>query len=112
VSADRFPDEFSRLLRETTDRLSKEFPEGMVVEYAQQTPMVQVHKLQAYAPVSCCVLTDTTGENHCEHPPPPPPPPIPWRRRLRWRLRARWDAFRLRLGSWVAGVDLNEREDW
>jgi hypothetical protein len=102
-----FPDEFSRLLQETTDRLSKEFPEGVVLEY-DTTPLI-ARKLQAFVPVSCCVLTDTTGENHCEH---PPPQPIPWRRRLRWRLRARWDAFRLRLGSWVAGVDLNEREDW
>jgi hypothetical protein len=66
-----------------------------------------VHKASTYMPVSCCQMTDSTGVNHCKH---PPPPPIPWRTRLRWRIRSRWDGLRLRLGSWVAGRDLDEEE--
>jgi hypothetical protein len=66
-----------------------------------------VRKASYYMPVSCCQLTDSTGVNHCEH---PPPPPVPWRRRLRWRISDRWWALRLRLGSWVAGRDLDEEE--
>lgn len=71
-------------------------------------PELTVHKLAAYLPVSCCQMTDSTGVNHCEHPPPPRPP---WRRRLRWAVSARWGALRMRLGSWLAGVDLDDRDD-
>ncbi len=67
-----------------------------------------VFKMPGWLPVSCCVLTDSTGENHCTHAPPPRPK---WHRRLRWRISDRWSSFRLRLGSWIAGRDLNE-EDW
>lgn len=41
----------------------------------------------------------------------PPPAPAPWRKRLRWRLSARWSRLRMRAGSWVAGVDL-DRDRW
>lgn len=73
----------------------------------QHTPWIEVRKLAALIPVSCCVMTDTTGVNHCEHPPPPQPP---LHRRLRWRLRSSWEALRLRAGSWVAGVNLEDDE--
>jgi hypothetical protein len=32
--------------------------------------------------------------------------------RARWRLEARIDRWRLRLGSWIAGIDLDQQEDW
>jgi hypothetical protein len=68
-----------------------------------------VRKLTAYVPVSCCALTDATGENHCQH---PAPPRAPLRRRLRWRVTDRWSQLRYRVGSWVAGVDLDgDRDD-
>lgn len=72
-----------------------------------EAALTAVNKLSTYMPVSCCVMTDTTGVNHCEH---PPPPPVPRLTRLRWRLRDRWSTFRMQLGSRVAGVDL-DRED-
>ena len=65
-----------------------------------------VRKVAHIFEVPCCLLTDDTGENHCQHPQPP------LVRRLRWRIRDRWSCFRLRLGSWIAGVDLDERDDW
>jgi hypothetical protein len=36
----------------------------------------------------------------------PPAPPIPWSRRLRWRVDAAVAQARLRVGSRIAGVDL------
>ena len=71
-------------------------------------PELVARKATTYLPVSCCVLTDTTGVNHCDHPQPPPPP---WARRLRWRLAERWRTLRRRLGSWVAGVNLDRECD-
>jgi hypothetical protein len=55
------------------------------------------------------MLTDTTGVNHCQHPP-LVYPPVPWRRRLRWGIQSRWAALRYRLGSWIAGVDLDPED--
>lgn len=79
----------------------------MSTEEAQ--PPLTVHKMTAYIPVSCCLLTDTTGVSHCQHPP-TPRPVIPWRRRARWWLSGHWSALRMRVGSWIAGVDLEEDE--
>ena len=79
------------------------------IREAWTMPHMAVRKAAAYVPVSCCLLTDATGVNHCQHPAPPRPP---WRRRLRWRIQNRWSALRMRAGSWVAGVDLDQdRED-
>jgi hypothetical protein len=41
-----------------------------------------------------------------------PPVPLSRRLRFRWWWRARVDGARLRVGSWVAGVDLSERDDY
>lgn len=96
--------ELSRLLREAAEHFTETPSSAQWL-----VPEPTVRKLSAFMPVSCCVLTDATGENHCEHPQPARPP---CRRRLRWWIRARWAAVRLRVGSWVAGVDLAERDDW
>lgn len=72
-------------------------------------PQFTVHKYAAFVPVSCCLLTDTTGINHCQHP--LPPPPSRWQR-LRWRTRERWHHLRMHIGSWIAGVDLHPEDDW
>lgn len=61
-------------------------------------PDAPIKKLSAYVPVSCCVLTDSTGENHCTHPP-RVIEPLP----LSWRLRNRWTDLRLALAKWIAG---------
>jgi hypothetical protein len=62
----------------------------------------------AWMQVTCCLLTDTTGENHCDH---PPPPPVPRLRQLRWRLSSTWADLRLRVGMWIAGVPLERLDD-
>lgn len=59
-------------------------------------------------PISCCVLTDSSGVNYCcDH---APLPPIPRWRGAYWRWRERWWALRLRFGSWIAGRDLDGDE--
>lgn len=67
----------------------------------------EIRKLAAYVPVSCCVLTDTTGENHCEHPP-PVVKPLPWT----WRARERWWDWRERVARWIAGDRWPPEEEW
>ena len=58
----------------------------------------QVRKLSTYVHVSCCYLTDSTGVNHCEHPP-PVVKPRPWT----LRARDRWWAMRVWMARKVAG---------
>jgi hypothetical protein len=64
-----------------------------------------VKKLSVFVPVSCCLLTDTTGEQHCEHEPYAPPPDTrSWH--VRWRAEVKlwvW-ARRLKLGMKIAGL--------
>lgn len=71
---------------------------------------LQVEALSTQVLVSCCQLTDATGVNHCEH---PPLSRLPWRRRALWRAAGWWARLRLRVGSWVAGVNFDEeRSPW
>lgn len=89
-----------RLLEETDSRL--------VVDTTPITSPGGVKKMTALMPVSCCALTDATGENHCDHPAPLPPPRLT---RLRWRISSWWSSLRMKVGSWVAGVDLEDSYD-
>lgn len=57
-----------------------------------------VQKLGHYMPVTCCMLTDATGEDHCEHLP-KVYPPLPWT----FRVRERWAGLRERVARWIAG---------
>lgn len=41
-----------------------------------------------------------------------PPVHIPWYRRLRWRWQEWRQRAGRRVGGWIAGVDLSERDDW
>lgn len=42
----------------------------------------------------------------------PPAPKPSWRRRFLWWRQEKTSRFRMWLGSRIAGVDLNDREDW
>lgn len=64
---------------------------------AAGTPLT-ARKLGMYLPVTCCMLTDSTGENHCQHPL-PELKPRPWT----WRLYDWWWDLRERAGRRVAG---------
>jgi hypothetical protein len=79
-----------------------------VTEESANTPPLAVTKWGQQIPVSCCQLTAHTGVNHCTH---PPAPPIPWRKRAQWRAWEQWHRLRRRVGSWIAGVDIEELEN-
>lgn len=83
---------------------------GQLLPEGDPVVPIDVHRLAVTLPVSCCVLTETTGVDHCDH---PPAPRSPWHTRLRWRAGDWWRSVRLRLGSWIAGVDLaDDGGDW
>lgn len=66
----------------------------------------EIRKLSTFVPVSCCVLTDSTGVNHCEHPPPVVKPlPWTWRARERWWDAREWLARALAGHRWPDGVE-------
>jgi hypothetical protein len=71
------------------------------------TDPIRPIRYNTYLPVSCCVLTDATGVNHCKHPPPPTPP---WHRRIRYRIGDRWWRLRERAGYAIAGHQPEEDE--
>jgi hypothetical protein len=77
-------------------------------------PEVTVRKFAGFVPIStelaieCGLITEAEARERGWTP--TVYPPIPRRTRLRWR----WQSFRERagrkLGGWIAGVDLSERE--
>lgn len=73
-----------------------------------------VRKYSAYLPMSLEQAMDAglLTEDEARAQGWTPPPPIPRWTRMRWRLHAARDRARLRIGSWIAGVDLDERDDW
>lgn len=99
--------ELRRLLDDAHERLKNHDPASEIV--VTEPIALQVQQFRAFVPVSCCVMTDTTGDNHCDHPLPPRPA---WHRRLRWRMRWWISRQRMWAGSWIAGVDLDREDDW
>jgi hypothetical protein len=111
---DNLSEALKRMFEETAERLDRhlDVPDGYKLVY-DTTPLT-VTKATAYVPVSCCQLTDATGENHCTHEPyvPTPRPRAPWYRRLRWWLRGKRQQLGRRVGSWLVGERLLTRDEW
>jgi len=74
-------------------------------------PEITVHKVGGIVPISCCLLTDYTGVNHCKHEP-HVARPVPWRRRIHWAIRSRIRRGRRLLGRWIAGISSDEWEEY
>lgn len=70
----------------------------------------RVHKYVAYVPVSCCLMTDSSGIDYCDHPP-IVYPRAPWYVRAGWLVRRVVSRTRYRIGVWVAGVELLDGDD-
>lgn len=68
---------------------------------------IRVIKHAAYLPVSDELLMDAGVIPDTR-----PPVHIPWRSRLRWRISERRERVGRKVGGWIAGVDLTERDDW
>lgn len=97
---------FRDMLIEAREKLEAASPPPEIIVSPEVE--LKVRQFRAWMPTTCCAITAATGENHCDHSAPPRPS---WHRRLRWRLQSKWSALRMRLGSWVAGVDLDEWDD-
>lgn len=108
--SDDFRTSFQRLLEDAHAKLQ---PTDILIDptiiTGEPNPEIAVRKLRTFMAVSCCEMTDASGVNHCEHEPAPRPP---LHHRLRWRVRSWWSGLRMRVGSWIAGVDLDREEDW
>ncbi len=99
-----FDSPLSRFLDEVYEELDRLFPDEKPTEPSGAP--TGIRKLTAYVPVSCCVLTDSTGVNHCEHAP-VVVKPLPWT----WRARERWWDLRERATRRLAGHRWPDEED-
>jgi hypothetical protein len=108
-----FQDDLNRMLAEGYARLTADLPASDTPPLATMT----VHKHASYVPMSLEQLLDagliTEAEARAQGWIPYVPPPVPWRSRLRWRWQAWRERTGRKVGGWLAGVDLSERdEDW
>ena len=104
------PDAIDRLFADAARELSTNTQE-MSIHYAPnpvEVMVIEIEKASGYIIMAsdellmdAGVIPDTRSPVH-----------IPWQARLRWR----WSAWRERVGrkvgGWIAGVDLGERDDW
>lgn len=100
----QFDSPLSRFLADAVQDLGRLFPDDTPTE--PDSAPINIRKLSVHIPVSCCYLTDTTGENHCQHPP-AVVKPLPWT----WRARERWWGLRERAARRIAGHTWPIEED-
>lgn len=102
---------FNKLIDEEAARLSERF--GVDAHY-DRTP-ITVNRIQSYVPMSLEMAMDagllTEEQARAQGWTPPEPVKIPWRTRARWRWQAWRERAGRKVGGWLAGVDLTERED-
>jgi hypothetical protein len=88
----------------------------MADDFVPPSASLTVHKATAYQPISLELAMDygliTEEQARAQGwTPPPPPPPVPFRLRLRLRLSSLREWIGRKVGGWIAGVDLSERDD-
>lgn len=112
-----FQHDLNRFLADANARLAEALgPDAPPVHVeVDTTPLLSVKQHAAYLPVSLELAVDmeliTEEEARAQGWTPPPPPSR--RDRLRWRWQAWRERMGRRVGGWLAGVDLTERdEDW
>lgn len=93
-----------RIWEDAAARLDADLPPGIRLE-VDTTPLV-VTKYSGYLVASDDVLMDAGAIPDTR-----PPVRTPWHRRLRWRWQAWRERAGRKVGGWIAGVDLSER-DW
>lgn len=114
-----FADDLNRMLAEANERLRPGTP-GLLVDPSllfADAPTITVTKSSAYLTLSVEQQLDagliTEEQARAQGWTPYVPPPVPWHSRLRWRWQAWRERTGRKLGGWIAGVDLSERdEDW
>lgn len=113
MTDDSFKAAMDRMLDDATADLRRRFLADMKIKYDGKP--ITVRRSSAFVPASLELLVDsgaiTEDEARARGWTPPPRPP--WRSRARWRFQAWRERAGRKLGSWIAGVDLSERdEDW
>lgn len=111
-----FTDDFNRLLADGYNDLEPHAPALGLNNPPDDGPTITVHQATAYLPISMEAAMDAGLMTEAEArargwTPPPPPPPIPWRTRARWRWRSWRERAGRKIGGWLAGVDLTERDE-
>ena len=107
-----FQDDLNRMLSEgVNDYFMREHPALF------ETPAFTVTKSAGYLMLSLEQQVDagliTEEQARAQGWTPYIPPPTPWRSRLRWRWQAWRERTGRKVGDWIAGMDLSERdEDW
>jgi len=113
-----FADDLNRLLAQGyADLESGTLGEAFGGPRVEPQPTITMRHHAAYLPLSMEQQLDagliTEEQARAQGWTPYVPPPVPWRSRLRWRWQAWRERTGRRLGGWIAGVDLSERdEDW
>lgn len=113
---------YERLLADANARLSPGTPDLIVDPLLLFTndatkPTITVTKSSAYLMLSVDQQLDagliTEEQARAQGWTPYVPLPVPWHRRARWRWQSWRERVGRRVGGWLAGVDLSERdEDW
>jgi len=110
-----FQDDLNRMLAEACRDMAKEIRNDALA--MDPPPTITVRKYSAYLPLSLEQQLDagliTEEQARAQGWEPYVPPPTPWRSRLRWRWQSWRERTGRKVGGWIAGVDLSERdEDW
>lgn len=99
------PDYLRRIWDDAAAKLDATLlPDGMTAEY-DRTPLT-VRKIAHLMDVPEGLLMDEGVIPDTR-----PPVHISWRSRMSWRFSAWRERVRRRVGGWIAGVDLSDRDD-
>lgn len=110
-----FGDAFQRLLDEAQTHIAEQLGEHSGVEVHHDDTPLTAKQHTAWIPLSTEVAMDaglmTDEQARARGWTPREPVRVPWRRRARWRWQAWRERAGRKVGGWIAGVDLSERED-
>jgi hypothetical protein len=106
-----FSDDLNRMLAETAPPFLGEAFGG---PKAEPPPTITVARATGYLQVSPELALDAgvITEEEARALGWKPAPRAPWHRRARWRWQAWRERVGRRIGGWIAGVDLTERDDY
>ncbi len=118
-----FQDDITRMLAEGHERLERAALDasgpGLTVESLREVhdmlpPTLTVNRAYGYLQVSPEVAFEAgvITEEEARALGWKAAPPVPWHRRARWRWQAWRERAGRRVGGWLAGVDLTERDDY
>jgi hypothetical protein len=97
-----FQDDFKRMLDDAySDMAPPMLGEAFGGPPTEPQPTITVQRVSAFIQVSTEAFDAPYVPRH-----------VPWHRRARWRWQAWRERAGRRVGGWLAGVDLTERDDY